>query len=163
MTISVVDARTTPTLCCHQVMPPGSPAQLAISTTEAPLPVGTRILVASFGSSGLLHLVRPVVFRDLVPKWLGNPTPWIVGSGLAELICSVGLLTRRKWAPTATAVTLAIIWVGNGEMALRLHRDPRASKTWRTAAWVRLPLQLPLIYWAWTSPTRETVALSREV
>ena len=157
-----MNARIPQTLCSDQIMPQGSSPQVAVSADTASLPRGTRILIASFGSSGLLHLVRPAVFRDLVPKWLGNPAPWIVGSGLAELICSVGLLTRRKWAPTATAVTLAIIWVGNGEMALRLHRDPRASKIWRTAAWVRLPLQLPLIYWAWTSPTRETATLSRE-
>ena len=153
-----MNARIPQTLCSDQIMPQGSSRQVAVSADAASLPRGTRILIASFGSSGILHLVRPSFFRDLIPKRLGNPTPWVIGSGIAELICSVGLATRQKWAPTATAVTLVTIWVGNGEMALRLQRDPRTPKVWRAAAWLRLPLQIPLIYWAWRSPTSYPLA-----
>ena len=137
-------------------MPQESSPQITVSADDASLPPGTRILIASFGSSGILHLARPSLFHDLIPKRLGNPKPWVIGSGMAELICSLGLATRQKWAPTATAVTLVTIWVGNGEMALRLQRDPRTPKVWRVAAWLRLPLQIPLIYWAWKSPKGTT-------
>ena len=119
-----------------------------------PLPVGTKIVVGSFTASGVLHLIRPAVFRDLIPRKLGPPDPWIVASGIAELVCAAGLATRQRWAPVATAATLLVIWVGNGEIALKLQRNPQVPKSWRFAAWARMPLQLPLIYWAWTSPTK---------
>ena len=118
------------------------------------LPTGTRMVIGSFTASGLVHLIRPSVFRDLIPRRLGSRNAWIIGSGIAELVCAVGLATRQRWAPAATAATLVVIWVGNGEMAVKLQRNPNTPRMWRLAAWLRMPMQLPLIYWAWTSPTK---------
>ncbi|MCU0302081.1 MAG: hypothetical protein MUF35_10855, partial [Candidatus Nanopelagicales bacterium] len=79
--------------------------------------------------------------------------PWVLGSGVAELVCAAGLLTRQPWAPAATTATLAVVWVGNLQMALDVQRSRRPG--WqKAAAWARMPLQLPLLSWAWTSPTR---------
>lgn len=116
-----------------------------------PLPVGTRIVIGAFAVSGVGHLVRPAVFAPLIPKQLGDPTPWVLGSGVAELACAAGLATRAPWAPGVTTATLAVVWIGNLQMALDLQRSRRP--TWqKAAAWARLPIQVPLMRAAWESP-----------
>ncbi len=115
------------------------------------LPVGTRIVIGAFTVSGVVHVVRPAVFAPLIPRQLGDPAPWVLGSGVAELACAAGLATRAPWAPAATTATLAVIWIGNLQMAIDVQRSRRP--TWqKAAAWARLPMQVPLMRAAWESP-----------
>ena len=117
------------------------------------LPIGTRIVIGAFAVSGAAHLVQPAVFAPLIPAQLGDPGPWVLGSGVAELACAAGLATRAPWAPAVTTATLALIWVGNLQMALDLQRSRRPA--WqKAAAWARLPVQVPLMRAAWVSPRR---------
>jgi uncharacterized membrane protein len=111
-------------------------------------------VIGAFAASGTLHLVRPSTFSAMIPPALGDPQPWVVGSGVVELLCAAGLAARRPWAPRATAATLAVVWVGNLEMARRLQGSSSAPPLAKAAAWARLPLQVPLIVWALRSPTR---------
>ena len=115
------------------------------------LPVGTAIVIGMFTVSGFVHLVRPAVFEPLIPRQFGDPTPWVLGSGLAELGCAAGLATRQPWAPAVTSVTLAVVWIGNMQMAVDVQRSQRPA--WQKAAvWARLPVQVPLMKAAWESP-----------
>ena len=118
------------------------------------LPAGTWIVAGLFTVSGVVHLVRPAVFEPLMPDALGDPAPWIVGSGVAELACVAGLVGRTRWAPTAAAATLLVIWVGNVQHAVRIQRSSRTSRMQKAIGWARLPLQVPLIRWALASPVR---------
>ena len=66
-------------------------------------------LAALLGTSGVLHLRRPGIFRPLIPRSLGDPDPWVLGSGVAELVCAAALVappTRRLggWASAALLV-----------------------------------------------------------
>ncbi len=116
------------------------------------LPVGTRLVIGAFAVSGAVHLVRPAVFEPLIPRQLGDPTPWVLASGIAELGCAAGLAARAPWAPAVTTAALAAVWIGNLQMALDLQRSNRPA--WQKAAgWARLPLQVPLMRAAWQSPT----------
>jgi uncharacterized membrane protein len=113
------------------------------------LPLGTQVVIGAFTASGIVHLVAPGVFEPLIPRQLGAPRPWVLGSGAVELACAVG--RRQSWAPAATSATLAVIWVGNLQMAVDLQASRRPA--WQKAAgWARLPLQVPLMKWAWESP-----------
>lgn len=108
----------------------------------APLAVGLL-----FAGSGVLHLLRPEVFRPLMPPSLPGPDAWIYASGVAEIICSYGLLTRRPWAGKAGAALLLAVWPGNISMAL----DSGSGRLSGAAddpvvAWGRVPLQIPLIW-----------------
>ncbi len=116
-------------------------------------PLGSAIVIGAFATSGAAHLARPELFEPLIPAWLGSPRLWVLGSGVAELACAAGLLGRQEWAPAASAATMVIIWVGNVQMALDVQRSARPA--WqKAAAWARLPIQVPLVRAAWTSPTR---------
>jgi uncharacterized membrane protein len=69
----------------------------------------------------------------------------ILASGLAELVCAVGLNVpaTRRVAGVASALLLLGVYPGNLKMAADAARSD--STTFKAAAFGRLPLQLPLI------------------
>ena len=70
----------------------------------------------------------------------------IAVSGVAELVCAVGLLTRARWAGPASAILLVAVFPGNVAYAIRVSSDPASASWLVAAAWLRLPLQIPLIW-----------------
>lgn len=96
-------------------------------------------VAGAFALSGVVHLVRPRVFVAIVPRVLPAARPLVLLSGVAELVCAAGLLTRQRWAADASTALLLVVWPANIQMAL----DARRSR-WLT--WARVPLQLPLIW-----------------
>jgi uncharacterized membrane protein len=116
--------------------------------------VGSWIVIALFTVSGVLHLVSPTGFLWLMPPELGESTnlALVYASGVVELVCVVGLLMRWRWAPLLTVLTLLAVWPANIWFAFdQLGSDNTALII---AAWVRLPLQIPLLWWAWKSPVK---------
>jgi uncharacterized membrane protein len=114
-----------------------------------------RALAAAFTASGVLHLVRPQVFFPLVPPQLPNRRAWVVGSGVAELVCAAGLVTQQRWAAPATAAVLLGVWPGNWWYAVRTQRSD-AHPAHKAVAWARVPLQVPMVAGA-LRPWREPV------
>jgi uncharacterized membrane protein len=108
-------------------------------------------LAGLLAAAGLTHLWRPAIYDPLIPRWLGHPRPWVVGSGLAELACAVSLVvprTRRVGA-LATAALFVAVFPGNVQMALHSRAGARSWARRPVVAWTRLPLQVPLVLWAW--------------
>jgi len=103
-------------------------------------------LAALFAMSGTLHLVRPESFESLVPGVLPARDLIIMTSGIAELVCAGGLVTGARWAGTASAWLLVAVFPGNVAYAVTTSADPAASTLLVAAAWVRLPLQIPLVW-----------------
>lgn len=103
-------------------------------------------LAALFAGSGTLHLIRPDVFEPLVPPALPARDGLILASGVAELICAVGLLARARWAGPASALLLIAVFPGNVWFALASAADPSTTPALAVGAWARLPLQIPLIW-----------------
>ena len=106
-------------------------------------PIG---LAAIFTGSGILHLIRPDLYLPLIPRDLPTPAAIVFVSGLAELVCAAGLLTRRSWSGPASAALLIAILPGNVQFALDRAADPTADPRLVAGAWLRLPLQVPLIW-----------------
>ncbi|MBA2299289.1 MAG: DoxX family protein [Chloroflexi bacterium] len=103
-------------------------------------------LAALFAGSGVLHLIRPEMFRPLVPATLPAPDAIVAISGLAELICAAGLVTHRSWAGLSSAALLVAVFPGNVQFALDQTAAPGGDPRVIAAAWLRLPLQVPLIW-----------------
>ena len=103
-------------------------------------------LAALFVVSGTLHLVRPAFFEPLVPGALPARDVIIMTSGIAELVCAGGLLTGTRWAGAASALLLVAVFPGNVAFAVGTTADPAASPLLVIATWVRLPLQVPLVW-----------------
>ncbi len=109
-------------------------------------------LAALVGGSGVLHLAVPRPYRRIVPAPLASWRNQLVAvSGVAEIGCALALLvprTRRVGAD-ATALLLVAVFPANVQMALdggvAGAGFPASSAM---LAWLRLPLQVPLIWWA---------------
>jgi uncharacterized membrane protein len=100
--------------------------------------------------------MRPQVFDALVPRILPARRTVIYASGLAELACARGLVTRQPWAPLASAALLLAVWPGNWQMAFDVQRSRRTHPALKVAAWARIPVQLVLIRAVWQAqPTCE--------
>ncbi len=107
---------------------------------------GPWTVAAAFTVSGFVHLVNPAIFTPLVPHVLPGPTELICASGVVELICAVGLWRRDRWAGIAAAALLVIIWPANLQAAITAQQGD--DLTTKVITWIRLPLQIPLVWLA---------------
>lgn len=120
--------------------------------TNAPLDKATIGLAALFLTSGTTHLVRPQVYEGIVPKLLPHRRELVHVSGVAEIVCGLGLLhpRTRKAAGLASAALLVAVFPANVKMsadhAKRAQRkDDVGSKAFFAGTVARLPMQWPMI------------------
>ncbi len=110
---------------------------------------GRIIFAVVFAVAGSLHLIVPGVYLRIMPPYL----PWSLGliyiSGVCEILCGAGVLlpSTRRAAGWGTVALLITVLPANIFMATHAGNFPTIP-AW--ALWFRLPLQLPLIWWAWT-------------
>ena len=86
------------------------------------------------------------MYEALIPPLLPAPGAIIALSGIAELICAIGLLRHDRWAGQMSAILLVAVFPGNVWFAIATSADPEASPGLIAASWLRLPLQMPLIW-----------------
>lgn len=95
--------------------------------------------------AGVLHFVAPKPFDSIVPKEIpADPRLLTYGSGAAELAIGAGLLpqrTRRTAAAAAAALFIAVFPANVNMVRLWVDKSPLL----KAIAWLRLPLQIPLI------------------
>lgn len=117
---------------------------------------GAVILSSIFILGGGLHLVRPEMYRPVMPGWLPGHDAMILISGVAEILGGVGLLVRRTRRAAAMGLILLLIAVfpANVEM-LRVYQARGVPWWGETLLWIRLPLQAVLIWWTWRAGNAE--------
>jgi uncharacterized membrane protein len=105
-------------------------------------------LAGLLATTGVLHFAIPGPFDMIVPRSLpGSPRTWTYLSGAAELAVAAAIVhprTRRLGGAAAAALFVGV-FPANVKMAVDWRR---VSPVKRTTAYVRLPLQVPLILWA---------------
>jgi uncharacterized membrane protein len=119
------------------------------------------LLAAFFCLGGVMHFVVPGRYAAIVPSWLPNPRLLVVISGVAEIAGGLGVLfplTRRLagWGLLALLIT---VFPANVHM-LQLGYANHSSGLWKAALWLRLPLQLALLWWVWRAAARPSPAAS---
>ena len=99
--------------------------------------------------AGIWHFVKPQFYSKILPPTLSeNPKLWIYISGIAEIICGLGLLfqTTRNLSSWGIIIMLILFfWVHIYMLTPNFSGD---LPNW--ALWVRLLLQFILIYWAYS-------------
>lgn len=113
---------------------------------------GTKILTGAFAAAGVLHFVTPKPFETIIPTPLKEyDTELVYASGVVELACA-GLLasprTRRLGGLLSFGLLLGV-WPANGQMAVSAFADQDSPAWYRALTILRLPLQIPLLRWAW--------------
>ena len=114
-----------------------------------------KLLAAFLLVAGAAHFLNPDFFDAIVPPWApGSARFATYASGVAELLVGLGIVvkrTRRLALWSAVALFVAV-YPANLYMAWD-WRDRELAD--RLVAYGRLPLQIPMIWWA--------VALARRV
>jgi uncharacterized membrane protein len=111
---------------------------------------GRVILGLIFIVAGTLHFVIPDAYLRIMPPYLPAHLLLIDISGAAEILGGIGLLvpSTRRVAAWGLVALLIAVWPANiYTAAAHLPLPGLAGQSWMQ--WMRIPLQLPLIYWAW--------------
>ncbi|MEZ5383388.1 MAG: hypothetical protein R2754_16520 [Microthrixaceae bacterium] len=109
-------------------------------------------LAAVLGFAGIAHFRQPEFFDPIVPDWMpGAPRTTTYVSGAVELAAAalVAVPRTRRFGGWFAAATFVAVFPANVQAALdggMAELDPPMNSP--AAAWLRLPLQLPLIAWA---------------
>ncbi len=116
---------------------------------------GRFLLAAFFIVAGILHFLFPEPYIRMVPPLVPCPRAMVWVSGAAEIMGGIGLVLPGWRRPAAWGLVLLLIAVFPANLYMAVAHLQFAGllgtgllgKSW--AQWLRLPLQLPLIYWAW--------------
>ena len=101
--------------------------------------------------TGTTHFVVPRPYDAIVPRRLpGRRRAWTYVSGMAELATAalVAVPRTRRVGGLVAAGLFVAVFPANVKMAVDWARQPRRSPLQRLVAWMRLPLQVPLVTWA---------------
>jgi uncharacterized membrane protein len=110
--------------------------------------------------AGIQHFRVADYYLPMMPAYLPWHSELVFLSGVAEVLCGLGLLLpqTRVIAAWGTIALLCAVFPANIHVAL--HNVPLFGAKEGAGAlnWVRLPLQLVLIAWAWwyTGPAKVT-------
>ncbi|MEP7053947.1 MAG: MauE/DoxX family redox-associated membrane protein [Actinomycetota bacterium] len=111
------------------------------------------LLAGLLAGAGAAHFVATDSFVRIIPSAFPQSTqrPLVQLSGVAELACAtlIALPRTRRFGAVAAAILLVAVFPANVKMAtdggIPGAGFPMGSPV---VAWLRLPVQLPLIAWA---------------
>jgi uncharacterized membrane protein len=100
--------------------------------------------------AGILHFLLTPRYMAMIPPYLPAHRALVLISGVAEIAGGIGVLAPspaiRRAAAWGLIALLIAVMPANINMVVH-HADFPAIPLW--ALWARLPLQIPLLYWAW--------------
>ena len=109
-------------------------------------------LAALIGGAGVLHFVRPELFDAIVPDWMpGSKRSATLVSGAVEITGAllVAIPRTRRIGGWLCFLTLLGVYPANVQSALDGGlADAAPPFDSALVAWLRLPLQIPLLVWA---------------
>jgi uncharacterized membrane protein len=107
-------------------------------------------LAAVFLFTGMGHFARARGMAEMLPRWVPGRLPIVWATGVMELAFAVGL-ALPAWARTtglAVIAFLVLVFPANVSAAAR-GVDFGGHGRGFSYLWIRAPLQLLLIAWAW--------------
>ena len=110
--------------------------------------LGRLVFAFIFIVAGALHFILTATYVRIMPPYLPAHTLLVQISGVCEILGGIGLLVpaTRVFAAWGIIALLVAVMPANIQMAVDHAHWPKIPE-W--ALWARLPLQLPLIAWAW--------------
>ena len=120
------------------------------------LTTGQIILAIFFITAGMMHFIVPEAYIRIVPPALPAPRLLVEVSGIAEIAGGLGLLWPATQRPAAWGLVLLLCAVFPANVYMAIAHVPfpgLLGNSW--IQWLRLPLQIPMIVWAFRY-TRES-------
>lgn len=114
------------------------------------------VLTIFMVGAGMNHFVNPAPYLGMMPDVLPAHLALVDISGVAEILGGLGLIlpATRRLAAWGLIALLVAVFPANLNMALN-HLPLGTSVVPAWALWVRLPLQLVLIAWAYSFTRRD--------
>lgn len=108
-------------------------------------------MAAFYVFAGVNHFRAPEFYVAIMPPYLPWHEALVLLSGVAEILCGIGLLIPRTRVLAAWATIALLLAVYPANIHVALNDVPMAGRSeglgiWN---WVRLPFQFVLIAWAW--------------
>lgn len=132
------------------VVEPGSGPEAAGRPESTSRRRSRLALAAVMVTAGILHFVIPDTYARIVPRGLGDARTIVYASGVAEAAAGVllGVTRTRRLGAWCTAAVLVAVFPANVQMALDSGGGAPGATASPVVAWLRLPLQVPLVLWA---------------
>ncbi len=105
--------------------------------------MGALYLVAGVG-----HFLLTKTYMGIMPDYLPAHRELVLISGAAEMAGGFGVLLPKTRRAAAWGLVLLLVAVMPANLWMVQHPE-RYPGVPHWILWVRLPLQLPLIWWAW--------------
>ena len=131
--------------------------------------IASVVFGAMYVNVGVQHFTNTAWFEPIVPAVLGDPTVWVLITGVMEIAIGVGLILphTRFYAAQGSIVFLVGIYVAN--LNMWVNNIPLDGKTYANHWHVlRLVAQLGMIglsyaIWQWNLPAPERTGESHPV
>ena len=99
-------------------------------------------------AAGALHFVATQLYLRAMPGYLPAPRALVLVSGAAEIAGGIGVMLPSTRRAAAWGLVLLLVAVFPANVWMAMHPE-RFAEIPQWALWARLPLQVPLIWWAW--------------
>lgn len=99
-------------------------------------------------AAGVAHFVATHMYERAIPDYLPAPRALVLVSGVAEIAGGLGITIPFTRRAAAWGLILLLVAVMPANVWMVQHPE-RFAEIPPWALWARLPLQLPLIWWAW--------------
>ncbi len=109
---------------------------------------GLAVMGGLYMVAGMGHFLVTRAYEHVMPDYLPAHHALVLVSGVAEIAGGLGVLVpqTRRAAAWGIVLLLLAVWPANLWMAQHPWLTPGVP-VW--VLWVRLPLQVPLVWWAW--------------
>ncbi len=110
--------------------------------------ISLYIMAAFYIFAGVSHFRIPKFFLKITPPWVPKPEVVNIIVGVIEIVLGIGLLfsATRSYAAIGVIALLLAVFPAN----FYHHQKARQKGKHVTATLIRLPVQILLIYWAYT-------------
>jgi uncharacterized membrane protein len=106
------------------------------------------LMSAIYCFAGMMHFIKPKIFLSITPKWVPSPEKVNLIVGAIEVVLGVALLfsATRSYAAIGIISLLIAVFPANVNHYQKARRNGKGV----LVTLIRLPIQLLLIYWAYS-------------
>ena len=110
--------------------------------------IGRIVMGVFYIVAGIGHFVATRLYESITPGYLPAHHELVLISGAAEIAGGIGILVPQTRRAAAWGLVLLLVAVMPANIWMAQHPELYPNiPLW--VIWLRLPLQLPLIWWAW--------------
>lgn len=109
--------------------------------------IGLYLMAAFFVYAGVSHFTKKHFFMKAMPPYIPNHELMVILSGITEILFGIGLLFPQTKLLAAWGIILLLVAVFPANIYMATSGKFKKIPQW--LLWLRLPLQVVLIIWAY--------------